>query len=100
MCGRAEAARGKRRRADALKPPVERQVKVVPALFSVRDHVESRIDLVVHGCDHGVSPHLFDISLAKLLQMSRCKLKPSRKRVAANHSRLQRASFLAWSEIG
>jgi hypothetical protein len=92
---RAEASRGKRRRANTLEPSVERQIEVMPALLAIGDHVQTGAELVVNGCNHCVVPHLFDIGLAKLIKVRRPKLEPSRKRVAADNGGSQRPPIVS-----
>src|SRR5579863_876639 len=47
----------------------------------------------MNGRDHGVGPHLFDVSFAKFIRMRGRELEPSRERVAADHGRSQRPAF-------
>ena len=57
-------------RIDAFQPAIKRQVEVVPRLLAVSDQVEPGGNLVVHGDNHGIIAHFFDVSLAELIEVS------------------------------
>ena len=92
---RAEPARRRTLKFNALEEAVKRQVEVEPRLFAVGDHVEPGGVLVVHRCGHGIVDHLLAVGVAEFLEVLAGELKPAGERVAADDGRAQRLLFHA-----
>ena len=75
---------------DPLEEAVEAEVEVEPSLLAVRDHVETRGDLVVDGCDHRVLLELGCVVRPELVQVFGGVFEPAGKGVAPDHGRSQR----------
>ena len=54
MRRRPEPPRRKRLAADPFEAPVERQIKVEPGLFAIRDHIQTGVQLITHGDTGGI----------------------------------------------
>ena len=90
---RAEPARRRTLKFDALEEAVKRQVEVEPRLFAVGDHVEPGGELIVHGGDDSIIDHLLAVGVAELLEVLAGELKPAGEGVAADDGRAQRLLF-------
>src|SRR5438876_12407058 len=93
MRGRPELPSGRGFEIDPFEESVERQIEVQSGLFSIGDHVESRLDLVLDGNCDGVFNQLFHVGSAEPFEVLGGKLEPSRKGITPDHSRSQRLFF-------
>jgi hypothetical protein len=81
---------GRRLALDAVEVAIEGKVEVEPRLLPVRDHVESRVDLVVDGADDGVIDELCDVIWPEVVEVGARVLEPSREWITADHRRAER----------
>ena len=89
MGGRTKPARRRTLEFNAFEISVERQVKIEPRLFAIRDHIQAGRQLIVYRCDYGVILKFRAVSRAKLVQVLTRELQPAWKRIATNHRRAE-----------
>src|SRR5688572_4201979 len=86
---RTESTRRIRLQCQTFQIPIKREIEIEPSLFSIGDHIQTRLHLVVDCRNNGVVLQFPQIMAAELIEILRGEFQPPWKWVTSDHSRSQ-----------